>query len=132
MNTLKRDTNGFLVLNGVSAISVAKEFSRLLRETLSGYEFDCLLSLNADEPSDAICHSHDFCDANVVMDEACKALGLVTIFGSENEVATKDEDLAIEEQCNLWNEAWSIAKLAQFDPSAVDGTVRAFVAMLDE
>ncbi len=45
-----------------------------------------------------ICHSHDFCDANMVMLEAAESLGL------HQGPPTKDEDVA------LWDKAWSKAQ----------------------
>lgn len=46
---------------------------------------------------EGVCASHDYCDANMVMDEAFTGL-------FDRSVASTDED------CALWNAAWDIAK----------------------
>jgi hypothetical protein len=86
------------------AEELAAEFSRMLRETLSTEEMAEVKARNAVEQSPDVCHSHDFCDANMVMDAAGKKLGLWSA------------DLDINDQSNmtLWNTAWNIAKCRGF------------------
>ena len=55
---------------------------------------------NLAEPDPAICHSHDVCDANVVMAQAFESLMRVQV------------DIRSASQAQLWNAAWSQARLA--------------------
>lgn len=49
----------------------------------------------------ACCATHDFCDANMAMDEAMTGLGVYSDFF---------EDGNTEEVTALWNKAWDIAR----------------------
>lgn len=56
-----------------------------------------------DHHIDGCCHSHDYCDANVIMAEAFKAvIGRETDDNDEGEMSQMDID--------LWNEAWDLAR----------------------
>ncbi len=81
---------------------LAAAFSVGLEEALTPWEFDEVLRLNAAETDPLICHSHDFCDANMVMLEAFEALGGTF-------------DPADEGQATLTNAAWDIAKKCGFN-----------------
>lgn len=83
----------------LSVEKLSLEFSRILREQLSEDEIKKIIELNDNEmydPNssyDAACHTHDFCDANLAMEQAIENLGdldLSFIFSlrpnSENEV----------------------------------------------
>lgn len=54
---------------------LAKEFSKVLNEWLSDDEMKEVRRLNDDEMNKDICHSHDYCDANQAMINACEKLG---------------------------------------------------------
>jgi hypothetical protein len=54
------------------------------------------------------CASHDFCDANMVMDATWRAMGLVP------PADTVDGTPEHQEACQLWNTAWSLAKSHYF------------------
>jgi len=83
---------------------VAKTFSRLLVRDL-GPHLVIAIQRNRDEESSSVCHTHDFCDANMVMMEAMIEHGLM-----------KDEDSPLlDENVSVWNKAWDIAKRAEFD-----------------
>lgn len=43
------------------------EFCRALREEIGDEEYAEVLALNAQETDPNVCHSHDYCDANMVM-----------------------------------------------------------------
>lgn len=59
--------------------------------------------LNAAEENPNICHSHDFCDANVFM------------AGAVNAALGNDPDhFDINDDTTLWHEAWSLAKREGF------------------
>jgi hypothetical protein len=77
---------------------LADTFLRKLRQRLGDDVMRAITSLNADEPDPGVCHSHDYCDANVIMDEA-----FVVVFGRSSR-ACSDRDAA------LWTRAWDLAK----------------------
>lgn len=110
--------NGYTTISGVDAPTVAKAFCKLLRAELTTEQMTQVVQRNIEESSDAICHSHDFCDANVVMADACEELGIEILFPADE----PDEEL-MQIQCNLWNEAWSLAKRADFDADMIDEIV---------
>lgn len=121
---VQNENAGYTIVNGVSAIVLAKAFCKEMRETFA-YAPENLVEIlkrNKEEPSDAICHSHDFCDANVVMDEAGKSVGIELC---PNEV--NGEIIGIlhtEAYTDIWNEAWSLAKRAEFDADKIDAVVK--------
>ncbi len=86
----------------MDAYDLAAAFSVGLREELSPWQFEEALRLNGVEADPQVCHSHDFCDANMVMLEALEALG-GTFSASD------------EQQAALISEAWNIAKRCAFD-----------------
>lgn len=84
-------------------IGIAMMFADKLKEALTFAEFEQMLTRNKEDQWDSpVCHSHDFCDANMVMAEAWQ-----DFFGQEPDL---DNDYEIE----TWNEAWIIAKAASF------------------
>ena len=84
--------------------ALAKEFARVLRSWLNDDQWESMLRLNKKGRSPLICHSHDFCDANMAMDEAFKNLGV------DQETQWGDDWASNEEASALWNKAWDIAK----------------------
>ena len=93
------------------AAQVAVEFSAILRRWLSPREIAEAVRCNTTEPvGSSICHSHDFCDANMAMHEAFCKFGLTPPI--EQEDATTWEQSAA-----LWNAAWDLAKAAGFSPA---------------
>jgi len=99
------------------SVAVAKEFSRLLVKEL-GVFLVVAGQRNRDEGSGAsICHTHDYCDANMVMDEAMRNCGI------DPDLATDEDGEPVEpfdtEFTSLWNEAWDLAKEAEFDPDRI-------------
>ena len=87
-----------------SAQDLSELFVENVRDFTSPNEWKLMDERNESDPNDSICHSHDFCDANVAMIEAFKTLGV-------------DEDLVCgqnEEVMALWDEAWGIAKESGF------------------
>lgn len=84
------------------AQELANQFILVLSEWLSADELAEVNRRNAAESMIDVCHSHDFCDANVAMDEAFRA------------VVGRSVDGDNEDDCRLWNEAWDIAKKQSF------------------
>lgn len=78
---------------------LAHEFTRILRdEWLGAHNWAEMVKANAAETEIGICHSHDYCDANMAMLEAFKI-----VHGRECE--TNDDADAL-----LWTDAWNEAK----------------------
>jgi hypothetical protein len=91
-----------------SAEVLAERFVTHMRESLTRAQLAEVDARNAVESDPGICHSHDFCDANVVMLAAWEDVGLKF-----------DDDLAGEGDLNpkgaaLWNEAWDLARARGF------------------
>lgn len=76
---------------------LARGFSRVLRKRLSPDELAECVRRNDSEANPGICHSHDFCDANMAMAEAWE---LLTSLPHCPEA--------------LWDAAWNIAKTSNF------------------
>lgn len=78
--------------------ALADRFVVILRTWLTPEEIAEVRKRNATETSPHVCHSHDFCDANMAMDEA---------WGSFMQAHIDGDD---ESQAKLWNDAWDIAR----------------------
>ncbi len=78
------------------ARELAIDFSRLLLLRLGPDKVRKINRLNREEKDPHVCHSHDFCDANEIMDEAQENLKLNLAVDSE-------------EGARIWSEAWDIA-----------------------
>ena len=87
-------------------IGLAQRFAAQLSEALTVHQMQLVNKRNGEEgPHSQVCHSHDFCDANVYMGEAWSDM-----FGSEFPMADEATDADME----VWNDAWYIAKAAEF------------------
>lgn len=82
---------------------LAQEFSVALKTELPVGEMQEIVRRNREESDPRICHSHDFCDANVVLHEVFMKYGM--------DVA---DEGGVEKWGALWNETWSKAKAAEF------------------
>lgn len=93
---------------------LAMSFSRTLKKWLSLEEMQQLVKLTKKETDKSICHSHNFCDANMAMFEAFNVeLGEDVILPSE----VKENPLLEEKrnlQNKLWKAAWDMAKQTLF------------------
>lgn len=84
-------------------IGLAKLFAEKVQEALSRNDLREAIDRNKSEgPQSIVCHTHDFCEANMLMLEAWEEF-----FGGE-------PDSASEEDAAIINEAWAIAKAADF------------------
>ena len=93
-----------------SVPALAKEFIRVMRSYLTKKQMDEVVKRNLDEPKGSrVCHTHDFCDANMAMDEAGKNLGVKF-------VPNLDDD----RYAKLWSDAWELAVRVDFDTKLVD------------
>lgn len=85
--------------------ALARAFSDTLREWIGAEALAEVVTRNRMRASALVCHSHDFCDANMAMMEACEAVGL-RVWGDDGEM-TDDAVDAI-------NGAWAEADRAEF------------------
>ena len=99
-----------------TAEALAAAFCVVLREWLKPEELAEAVKQNIvhginGEPG--ICATHDFCDANVAMEEAFKRQGVDVC-----DTGTPDTDHALmSKECYaLWDEAWTLAKARGFAP----------------
>lgn len=84
-------------------IRLAREFGSRIQEALSRAQFRAAVDANkADGYESPICHTHDYCDSNVCMLQAFEST-----FGREPDSASEADAATI-------NEAWQIAKAADF------------------
>jgi hypothetical protein len=90
-----------ITLATITPETLAADFSAVLRRWLTADEMAQVLALNKQEAGTNVCHSHDFCDANMAMLKAFEDLG-------------GDLDLEDQDQVKLWNAAWDIAKASGF------------------
>src|SRR3954453_24017777 len=91
---------------------MAREFCRVIREWLPKEKMLLVVERNDTEPAGStVCHTHDFCETNMAMDEAIRALGVDPLPGDGSEMTKQVVD--------LWNEAWSLAKAAKFDAANI-------------
>ena len=74
------------------------------RTLLSPEEIELVIARNAAEKDPNICHSHDFCDANVVLLDVFLAHGM-----------DPADEGGMEKWGNLWDETWTLAKTLGFD-----------------
>ena len=92
---------------------LAKCFSVVLREWLTDSDISRINAANAASGYDAlVCASHDYCDANMAMLEA---VSNATGIGVDD----IDVDVSDARFCEVLNEAWAIAKRADFDARGI-------------
>ncbi len=87
---------------------IATAFASRLKDHLTQYQMAELRRLNLGEKDPGVCHSHDFCDANMVMLEAYAE---VMHEGNVDAVSTSDDATQ-----QMWNAAWDTAKSKAFYP----------------
>jgi hypothetical protein len=89
--------------------TLAREFSAVLREYMEPKDFTGLVARQKAWPREDICYSHDYCDANMAMEEAFqRVLGRTAIL---DESATLKER---EDTTAMWDAAWTLAKRRLF------------------
>jgi len=82
---------------------VANAFSRILRERLAPEELRQVVERNRAETNPDVCHSQDFCDANMAMNDAFEeAMDRGFDYGGDE----ADEE--------IWEAAWELAKTYDF------------------
>lgn len=82
---------------------VAEEFAYVLQDWLTKDEMCVAIHRNRWEKDKQVCHSHDFCDANMAMNEALKKV-----------IKHRETDELDDPKIDLWNKAWALAKKNEF------------------
>lgn len=89
-------------LIGNKTFAVSNKFSKLINESFSKKELKETIAKNKTAEYENCCATQDYCDANMIMDEA-----FTQVIGHEIDLQN-DEDLQI------WNEAWDLSKASDF------------------
>jgi len=77
---------------------ISNAFNNKMREWLDDDEFNSLIKKTKSQTDPNVCHTHDYCDANVIMDEC-----FVEILGREHDCASQTD-------ADIWNDAWTLSK----------------------
>jgi len=120
------------------AIELAKAFCDEMVDHLSADALAQVRKRNSKEKNPGVCHSHDFCDANMVMAAAWHKLGYLDgvdysqalydalVEDGLNELEAQQvaerrlaKDGREDALAQTWNKAWHLAKVAGFDPTKV-------------
>lgn len=91
---------------------IADRFADILRTWIGAARFQIVRERNADAGGINCpeCHSHDFCDANMAMQDAFEnVLGRSPAIDTDGQTVWPDRE--VEADCDLWNVAWDIAKV---------------------
>ena len=83
--------------------SLAREFSDALKGLLLPEEIREIVERNREETNSRICHTHDFCDANVVLFDVFMKHGM--------DIA---DEGGRDRWGKLWDESWQMAKASDF------------------
>lgn len=76
--------------------TIARTFADLLRKHLTRQEWRAMGDANYAETDPHVCHSHDYCDANLVMYDAFHQHGI-------------DINAANDDDCARWSRVWNVA-----------------------
>lgn len=95
--------------NKTSIESLAIQFSHDLQREIGKANVRAAILLNREEDNPSVCHSHDFCDANMTMFHAGTKLKLWddTLWEGEDR-GQRDREV------HLFNAAWGLAKEKEF------------------
>lgn len=86
-----------------TADALALEFSQGLHACLGREQMREVFERNRAETAPGVCHSHDFCDANMVLYE---------VFMRHSIDPVSEEGM--ERHGALWDQAWNLAKSREF------------------
>ena len=92
--------------------TIGRTFARLLKESLGDQTVRSIAYANRGEPDSAICHSHDYCDANEYMLAAFQE-----VMGRDPYMPCDVGSIAeaeIEKDQRLWDHAWNHATKHDF------------------
>jgi len=82
---------------------LAHEFGAALRSFLTRKEIQAVITRNRRQKKTNICHSHDFCDANMFLYDVFIRYGMDIT-----------EEGGLDRWCGLWNATWNLAKSREF------------------
>lgn len=89
-----------------AAARISKAFVEVVREWTTRSEWDQIRQRNAEEGDPNVCHTHDFFDANMAMQEAfIRVLGREPFTPCDVEDGICPESI-VESDGAMWNEAW--------------------------
>lgn len=103
-----REGSPLLEKRSADVEKIARDFSELLQKEIGKHNLKKVVDLNRAEEDPKICHSHDFCDANMVMGKAMQKNGYKEFLDKPL------EDQVTQEELKVWNEAWETAKKNEF------------------
>ena len=83
--------------------TLAREFSQGLRSYINEEQMAEVVRRNRAEASPGICHSHDFCDANMFLYDVFMKYGMNPV-----------EEGGMDRWGDLWDRAWNMAKASEF------------------
>lgn len=83
--------------------TLAGKFSQSLHLLLTSEQMSEVRARNAAESHPGICHTHDFCDANVVLHEVFLSYGI-----------NPADRGGMDKWGPLWDAAWNLAKAREF------------------
>lgn len=86
-----------------SVESLASEFSQSLHALLTSEQMALVIARNLAQTRPGICHTHDFCDANVVLHDVFLAHGM-----------DPADEGGMEKWGALWDAVWNLAKTREF------------------
>ena len=86
-----------------TADAIALEFSQELRDCLSPEQMTEVVERNRTETIRGVCHSHDFCEANMVLYAVVMRHGIDPV-----------SEEGMERHGALWDQAWNLAKSREF------------------
>ena len=95
---------------------VSKAFRQKMQAELGSYKCNLVDHANTLRGDDGTCASHDHCDANMVMDDALRSLGVV-MFPDD---APDDWSGPSQETVDLWNASWDHARAVGFNTAIRD------------
>jgi hypothetical protein len=110
------DNKVIMILMDQRAVDLADAFVRNLRNTLTAEQWDQMKELNAQYGEGRVCASYEFCDANLAMALAFKALRIplwrdADENGDPTEKTLRNPETAMLHEANaLWNSAWEYAR----------------------
>lgn len=91
---------------------VARAFCAALADSL-GHELDLVREANKRYDDPNVCATHDFCDANMIMDGVMRECGINMEWDSEDGMPAFISD--------LWDAAWAMAREAEFYADRITG-----------
>ena len=93
---------------------LASKFSKFLLSEIGQEKLHIVISRNRGRRN-RVCHSHDFCDANMVMDAAFKELAGISATDTAGGSDQRKSDSCMSDEClDLWTAAWLLAKQREF------------------